>query len=334
MKKIMSLYTYNGTSLEDNINTFDLQNQFPSVTSGFEVNGLAGDDTIVSSFIGRNGVDDIDGGEGNDLMSVYPSYLTPLPITNYVNFFGGFGTDHVYVPRDRNSQSVSNFSISNGGQIHFTVRGYNGEVTEVYVNPTVETLTIGDLAYLTEDIMNGRVRTVEFDELYARSYNENSDWAVKGLDTYTEYHSSEPEPVDPLNGDNIINSARGKGKLKGGAGADEFRFDVFDSFKKKSADKIINFNSSEGDFLSFTPAAIPGLDSGNDNFTFASASSKKQLKKLSKRDYDFVYFEKKGCLYYDGNGSQKNWGDSSEGGLIAIMQGKPNLTLDDITIIS
>ena len=193
--KIMSSYTFNGTNSNDEINTSDLQSQFTWVTSGFRVNGLDGDDNIISSFIGRNGVDGINGGEGNDFMSVFPSYLTPLPITNYVGFFGDFGTDIVFLPTG--SHSVSDFSINEFDQIEFTVFGNGGEVTEVSVSPTVEVITLGDLNYLTEDIWNGRIRAVDFDELYARSYNENSDWAIFGLDTYSDYHSgATPGPVD------------------------------------------------------------------------------------------------------------------------------------------
>ena len=69
----MSTYTYNGTNSNDNVSTSDLQELYPSVTEGFIVYGLAGDDNIVSSFIGRNGVDLIVGGEGDDFMSTMTS---------------------------------------------------------------------------------------------------------------------------------------------------------------------------------------------------------------------------------------------------------------------
>ena len=55
---------------------------------------------------------------------------------------------------------------------------------------------------------------------------------------------------------------------------------------------------------------------------------------MSKQGYDFVYFEKKGRLYFDGNGTGKNWGSSNEGGLVAILQGKPDLTVDDFTLLA
>ena len=65
-----------------------------------------------------------------------------------------------------------------------------------------------------------------------------------------------------------------------------------------------------------------------------STNNKKELKLLSKRDYDFVYFEKKGRLFFDGNGSDKKWGNSDEGGLVAILKGNPVLTAEDITLLT
>lgn len=187
----MSTYTYNGTNSGDYISTYDLQREYSWVTSGFDVNGLSGDDNLTSSFIGRNGVDAIDGGDGNDFMAISPSYLSPLAITNHAIFYGGFGSDNVYLT---GNNSTSEFSINENNQIQFTVYGASGEVTEVSVGPTVEYITLGSSYYLTEDIWNGRIRAVDFSEVYARAYDENSDWYVLGLDTYSEYHNA-PNPV-------------------------------------------------------------------------------------------------------------------------------------------
>ena len=115
--------------------------------------------------------------------------------------------------------------------------------------------------------------------------------------------------------------------------ADAFTFDSFETFTKKSADKIIGFNSSQGDTIAVSPDAFPALQ-GVSDISFASAKSKKKLKQLSSDDYDFIYFEIKGRLYFDGNDSDKKWGNSGEGGLVAILKGKPELTIDDITFLS
>jgi hypothetical protein len=246
------------------------------------------------------------------------------------------------------------------------------EVVEVSVMFDTEVIMIGDDRYLTEDIVSGRIRTVSFDEEYARTSGENSDWIYKGLDTYSKYHSQTPEPTpepepeptpepepeptpepepeptpepepepeptpepepEPEPYDGIIESVRGKGKLKGTNVADAFTFDSFDVFTKKAADKIIGFDASEGDTIAVSPYAFPALQGASD-ISFISTNKKKDLKLLGKQDYDFVYFEKKGKLYFDGNGSDKKWGNSSEGGLVAILKGKPELTVEDITLLT
>ena len=130
-----------------------------------------------------------------------------------------------------------------------------------------------------------------------------------------------------------IESGRGKGKLKGTKVTDTFAFDSFEAFSKKAADKIIGFDSSDGDIIAVSAVAFPGLEDVSD-ISFASTKRKNELKQLSKDDYDFVYFEKKGRLYFDGNGSDKQWGNIDEGGLVAILKGKPELTADDITLLA
>ena len=97
-------------------------------------------------------------------------------------------------------------------------------------------------------------------------------------------------------------------------------------FNKKSADKITNFNPStdalEIDTLSF------GIDS---SATFASGKNKKEIKKkLAKQDFDFLYDEKKGGLYFNENGADKGFGN---GGIIAILKGAPELTSDNLEFI-
>ncbi|QNJ14448.1 peptidase [Synechococcus sp. A18-46.1] len=181
----------------------------------------------------------------------------------------------------------------------------------------------------------------------AKSWGETGTYALKATDitpapsatptpeptplpsaTPTPESTPEPEPYDV-----IIQSVRGKGKLKGTKVADAFTFDSFEPFTKKAADKIIGFEASQGDTIAVSPDAFPALV-GVSAIRFASTRSKKEFKQMSKEDYDFVYFEKKGRLYFDGNGSAKNWGNSGEGGLVAILKGKPDLTAEDLTLLA
>ena len=70
--------------------------------------------------------------------------------------------------------------------------------------------------------------------------------------------------------------------------------------------------------------SIKGIGGGS----FAIASSKKELRQLMKSDADVVYFESKGQLFLNENGSKKGWGKKKVGGLLAKFKGKPELSAD------
>ena len=93
-------------------------------------------------------------------------------------------------------------------------------------------------------------------------------------------------------------------------------------FKKKYADKITNFNPST-DTLEIDTDSF-GIDS---SATFATAKNKRKLKKLAKKDLDFLYDQKKGGLYFNENGADKGFGD---GGITAILKGAPDLTAGNL----
>ena len=97
-------------------------------------------------------------------------------------------------------------------------------------------------------------------------------------------------------------------------------------FNKKFVDKITSFNSTT-DTLEIDSDSF-GIDS---SATFATGKNKKIVKKkLAKQDFDFLYDEKKGGLYFNENGSDKGFGD---GGIIAILKGAPDLTSDNLEFI-
>ena len=99
-----------------------------------------------------------------------------------------------------------------------------------------------------------------------------------------------------------------------------------EKFNKKSADKITNFNTST-DILDIDTDSF-GIDR---SATFAAGKNKKAVKKkLVKQDFDFLYDEKKGGLYFNENGSDKGFGD---GGIVAILKGAPDLNSDNLEFI-
>ena len=96
-------------------------------------------------------------------------------------------------------------------------------------------------------------------------------------------------------------------------------------YKIKFIDKITNFNPSS-DTLEIDADSF-GIDS---SATFTAAKNKRKLKKLAKKDFDFLYDRKKGGLYFNQNGSDKGLGD---GGIIAILKGAPDLTSESLEFI-
>lgn len=154
---------------------------------------------------------------------------------------------------------------------------------------------------------------------------------ISGL-THAQIRTSKKTTDSDTTDQGIIKSVSGTGKLKGTSTADAFTFGSFESFTKKSADKIIGFDSRQGDTIAVSSDAFPSLK-GNSEIRFTVTNSKKELKQLSKQGFDFLYFGKKGRLYFDGNGAGENWGNPNEGGLVAILQGKPDLTASDFTLL-
>ena len=108
--------------------------------------------------------------------------------------------------------------------------------------------------------------------------------------------------------------------------SDTLTIDAPKKFKKKFTDKITNFDPST-DTLEIDTDSF-GIDS---SATFASGKNKKAVKKnLAKQDFDFLYDEKKGGLYFNENGADKGFGD---GGIIAILKGAPGLTSGNLEFI-
>ena len=141
--------------------------------------------------------------------------------------------------------------------------------------------------------------------------------------------SKKSEKVEGTDGDDLIADGLGKDKLIGGEGADQFYFSGEEPFKKKTVDKIIDFDASEGDVIVIADEVIGDLA---ENPTLAIADTKKDLRELSKDGYDLLYFEPKGDLYVDGNGDSKGFGKKSEGGMIADLPNDTILTESDVLI--
>lgn len=228
--------------------------------------------------------------------------------------------------------------------------------------------------------------------------------------------SRRKETVKGTTGDDLIADGAGKDELIGNDGADNFYFSGEEPYKKELADRILDFDASEGDAIlidedvvsnpAITDKVIDNLadttateipvaennkqlkqlsddghqfiynerkgellldDNGKDKGfagkdtdplianlgkkteltdalmadvfddleadpSLAIAESKKQLKSLAKDDYDLIYFEPKGDLYVDGNGSNKGFGNKADGGLIADLPNNSTLSEENLLI--
>jgi hypothetical protein len=134
---------------------------------------------------------------------------------------------------------------------------------------------------------------------------------------------SSRDSVTGINEYQIIPSQTGRGKIRGTNEKEIFSFGNPEGlFGKKNADKIINFDADKDKI---------GLPSEyffvTSNKMIAKASSKKELKKLSKTRSNFVYLNDK-YLYFNGNGDRDGLSDrkdSMDGGLLAIFKKSPAL---------
>lgn len=131
--------------------------------------------------------------------------------------------------------------------------------------------------------------------------------------------------VTGTDGSDTIGAGKGKDKLQGGTGADIFAFSKKDKFGKKGADIITDFKPEEGDKIALSAKALPGLKSAE----FGIAANKSELKSLYKSAANIIYYQPKGRLIYDENGSDKGFG---EGGIFSILTGSPEINAGDFGI--
>ena len=99
-------------------------------------------------------------------------------------------------------------------------------------------------------------------------------------------------------------------------------------FNKKSSTKIKSFDV-DSDILKIDTASF-GIDDVINPATAAQGKNKKEIRKLASQEFDFLYDQKKGGIYFNENGADKGFG---KGGIIAILKGAPNLIADNVKFI-
>ena len=141
--------------------------------------------------------------------------------------------------------------------------------------------------------------------------------------------SRRSERVKGTQGDDLIADGKGKDRLIGGAGADQFYFSGDEPYKNRTADRVIDFDRKEGDQLVIANEVLGNLAGDPE---LAIAESKKELKALATEGYELLYLEPKGYLFVDGNGASRGFGARTEGGLIADLPKNTILSESDILI--
>ena len=115
----------------------------------------------------------------------------------------------------------------------------------------------------------------------------------------------------------------GNNRLKGRKGADIFWFDRKEKFGKRNAERILDYKPSK-DVIIFGGNRFKGM-SGEPEFL--SVKRKADFNAAMETESEFVYWSAQGGLYFNANGADRGAGD---GGLFALLSGKPALTVASI----
>ena len=134
------------------------------------------------------------------------------------------------------------------------------------------------------------------------------------------------ELVNGTGDDDLIAAGRGRDRLSGRAGADNFLFDEAEGgCGRRQADVISDFDVEQGDRILLDSAAFEG------DGVVSVAESRRDFRQLRESgDCDFIYFQPRGGLYYNENGEESGFGD---GGLLAAIKGAPELTAEQIALV-
>ena len=213
---------------------------------------------------------------------------------------------------------------ADGGEWDHHFHPHKGdEGFSVYDKKRVQELTRHPLSELEEWAINTSGIFTEYLNTGGGNDIRETDPNTNGrLEEGAYYKYQELNPNHPMLGGFGVKKEK---KTNAGSTSNHDRVYAPDKFNKKSADKITNFNPST-DKLEIDTDSF-GIDS---SATFATAKNKRKLKKLAKKDFDFLYDQKKGGLYFNENGSDKGFGD---GGIIAILKGAPELTASNLEFI-
>ena len=271
-----------------------------------------------------------------------------LSITADVDDFAGNSAPQAFITVTKNTSSPSFTTVvetigntallKNSEGVHYAQNLSTGLISAITVNGKPVSTSSKYRRHGAEnfDGANHMASTRLSDGLLYK-WTLNDNWERTANTRYalgsSGYYQTEEDFDQDFDGDGTVGNPIEKTIRRGTNGADQFTFDQFEPFTKNTADRIIGFKPSQGDTIGVSAAACPSL-LGADEITFVTARNAKEARRLSRQDINFVYFQDRGRLFFNGNGVQNGWGDRDEGGTFAFMKKKPELSVDDFTLLA
>lgn len=313
--------------------------------------GGDGNDTINAINGGFQGYGHIDLGNGDDIVKGFGSG----------SFAGGNGTDAILLPTG--TYTISNSSVRRGGMVmdiagFEKVGGFDGDLISLQAgtfivsangtgsfqqsssggDPTpqappipedtqpVPEVSIPPITDSPVPILQSPVLGISPQEI-VRTVPLSTPISVRNLQ-FTQAVVGTPLRDVIIGSDEgeVITGGGGKNQMTGGGGPDAFLFETPGKFGKMIADIITDFDSDEGDVLAVSQQVFTGLN----RIRFKSVEGKRDTKQAGRTYKNFIYNEKNGILYYDGNGKKNGWG---EGGEFVKLLDTPEIGKADIAII-
>ena len=247
-----------------------------------------------------------------------------------------------FIEIDQNGQAVWQYSfiddgVSEGAELieFFGFSGTDGEYVEgfgrfdlVLNDPVVpEPEPTPDVVNnITNNIYNQTTNITNGDIIITNAYFSLDRIPVE-IEDVIQGSRKKADFVGGTRKDDVIGFGKGRDRLMGDEGADQFVMFEKDRFSKKGADNIIDFSIAEGDQLIVSKSALKGLSKKAE---LGIAETKKEFKAMKLEPIDLIYYESKGRVYYDQNDDKKGFG---KGGLFAILKGEPELDADSFGIM-
>jgi hypothetical protein len=139
-------------------------------------------------------------------------------------------------------------------------------------------------------------------------------------------------------------TSRGDGRkevLTGFLGADAFYIKELDFLTgknklntKKVVTSIDDYNAQQGDHVFVSLSELQKMAPGFSEIKFATAFTKSQLKKLARSGSNFIYYTGSGDLYFDANGSRKDFGRGGQIARFDLNEGlRPFLSSADFSLV-